>query len=310
MNIADALMLAQKMGVETNAEEVRRLIELPDDLHRARFASQEYYDFFLVLKGKKELPTISTIEVSEDSVFKAAAQITEEGLKARYHISSVGLVPIAAITPEQAKEDLIALIKLNEATDKMQSTSAWLLGDMINTIRNIQPLETLDLSDFTDPSGKAMNTLITAASVAAAFPVTIRSSNLTFSHYKELFYQKGLSPEQKTALLEIAEKNNLGTKEARKLGSVVKRSENKDATIHALQTSPDAVTTALHVERRYNYYFLDSGTIQPMSLEDSQTPENGDLRCKAVIEQLVDGEWKTIRHGNAEAPAEESEPAL
>ena len=298
LTLTQAQKLAERLNLELSTTELRKLLSLNQGLPRAQFSSDAYYDFYRMVNGDVPVPANPAQVVEATTPFELAHNITSSDLNERYIISTVGLIPRGPVSLAQATHDFHALKTLHTVTDSMQSTSTWLLGDILCAMRAANGGEPIDMEELMDPADKALNTIKTAASVAAAFPPDQRRPDLTYSHYKELYYAKGLTAPQKAKLLEIAAEHKLNTKETRSIGSTVKRSENPDATIEVLATRPEALATALHKPRSYNYYALgpEPSTIRMLTVEEQ--PAHLDIRTCSVVEQFIDGEWKpiTVRH--------------
>lgn len=301
--LKDAISLAASMGLELTTDEIRRMYSANTNATRASFASPSLYEYFQILHEKVPYHEQAEATVSNPEVEIITKELPTTrmhnaslNLSSRYMVCATGLVPIATISRQQAIEDLGALIRMREQGEGLMSATGWMLGDSINIIVALQEGEPFDLSEIMDPADKTIHTLATTARVAAAFPHEDRDPELTFSHYKELFYQKGLEPEQKNRLLHLAKKRKLNTKETRALGSRIKNSANKEEALAILESSPDAIVTALHVDRKYTYYDMTADNVWKRPA-DQETPTLGlQLRTTSALEKFdtATSEWTPV----------------
>ena len=125
-------------------------------------------------------------------------------------------------------ENMIAkAMALNCASELMASESSWLVGNLISELRKIFG-DNLDLSKVAGVTNKSYNLIVTSEKVFDRFR-GCRIPGLTFTHHKEVMFQKHLEDEWREPILIAAKRNNLTCKDTRNLCNRFKGEPGEDA---------------------------------------------------------------------------------
>ena len=156
----------------------------------------------------------------------------------------------------EESEDIIArAMALSCASELLSSESAWLVGNLIAELRNIYGDE-LDLSRVAGATGKSYNLIVTSEKVFTRFR-GCRIPGLTFSHHKEVMFQKHLDDAWREPILEAAKRNNLTTKDTRNLcnrfkgedGSEVRDITDEEVKDFLLRNEPENKKTYILIKQ-------------------------------------------------------------
>lgn len=112
------------------------------------------------------------------------------------------------------------IIGLQDTADQIQDQACWLLGNIIMECEDYFGDE-FDVSVVCEVTGKSYNTCATSKSVFLEFGDR-RVDELSFSHHKEVHYQKGLTTGQKSLILKTAAEIGMTCKQTRQLASYIK----------------------------------------------------------------------------------------
>jgi hypothetical protein len=196
-------------------------------------------------------------EVVDNAAFALMGAMTSDN---SFIITPDGTCTINPANPPTLAHGYLVVAKvmqLYKLGKKVDEGATWMLGTIISSMRAYHG-ESFDPSQIAEMTEKSYNTIYTAEKVSDAYPPEKRRGrkNLTFSHYKEAFFQD-IPEESKDLVLAKCETYGLGSKFVRDLSSVIRKMDDDTTVrnIRSVQQAKDLIKACNGI--KVKYYILN-----------------------------------------------------